>query len=207
MKPRCRSDTSRSAALLAISTTDSKRLGGVRRRRGSPSGSTKPAAAPPSKTRSPSMADTPHSFPHALSTEKAVVVIGAGTMGSGIAEVAASAGHRVYLRDTNQDALERGIDQIRRSLEKRLQRGRLDASARDAILGRLEPVGAESKLSDVGLVIEVIVERLDIKIAVLRQIEAEVGADAIIATNTSSLSVTAIAGGLSRPERVVGMHF
>jgi len=153
------------------------------------------------------MADTPHSFPHALSSKKAVVVIGAGTMGSGIAEVAASAGHRVYLRDTNEAALERGIDQIRRSLEKRLQRGRLDASARDAILGRLEPVGADRKLSDVGLVIEVIVERLDIKIAVLRQIEAEIEADAIIATNTSSLSVTAIAGGLSRPERVVGMHF
>ena len=153
------------------------------------------------------MADTPHSFPHALSTDRAVVVIGAGTMGSGIAEVAASAGHRVYLRDTSEAALERGIDQIRRSLEKRFQRGRLDASARDAILGRLEPVGADSKLGGVGLVIEVIVEKLEVKIAVLRQIEAELDADAIIATNTSSLSVTAIAGGLSRPERVVGMHF
>jgi 3-hydroxybutyryl-CoA dehydrogenase len=153
------------------------------------------------------MADTPHSFPDALSTDRAVVVIGAGTMGSGIAEVAASAGHRVFLRDTNAAALDRGIDQIRRSLEKRLQRGRLDASERDAILDRLKPVGTDGKLSGVGLVIEVIVEKLEVKIAVLRQIEAELDADAIIATNTSSLSVTAIAGGLARPERVVGMHF
>ena len=153
------------------------------------------------------MADTPHSFPHALSTDRAVVVIGAGTMGSGIAEVAASAGHRVYLRDTSEAALERGIDHIRRSFEKRFQRCRLDASARGAIVGCLEPVGADSKLGGVGLVIEVIVEKLEVKIAVLRQIEAELDADAIIATNTSSLSVTAIAGGLSRPERVVGMHF
>jgi 3-hydroxybutyryl-CoA dehydrogenase len=143
----------------------------------------------------------------ALSIDKAVVVIGAGTMGSGIAEVAASAGHRVYLRDTSQAALERGMGQIRGSLDKRVQRGRLDAVQRDAIVARLEPVDAEARLHDVGLVIEVIVENLDVKVAVLRQIESEVGPDTIIATNTSSLSVTAIAGRLARPDRVVGMHF
>ena len=88
-----------------------------------------------------------------------------------------------------------------------MQRGRLDAAQRDAILARLQPVDADVKLSDVGLVIEVIVEDLEVKVAVLRQIESEVGPDAIIATNTSSLSVTAIAGRLARPDRVVGMHF
>jgi 3-hydroxybutyryl-CoA dehydrogenase len=143
----------------------------------------------------------------ALPTDKAVVVIGAGTMGSGIAEVAASAGHQVYLRDTSEAALERGIGQIRRSLDKRVERGRIDAAQRDAIIARLKPVNVEAKLSNVGLVIEVIVENLDIKVAVLSRIESEVEPDTIIATNTSSLSVTAIAGRLARPDRVVGMHF
>jgi len=153
------------------------------------------------------MADQNNRSAHALAASKSVVVIGAGTMGSGIAEVAASAGHPVYLRDTSEAALERGMAQIRRSLDKRVERGRLDAVQRDAILARIEPVGAEGGLSGVGLVIEVIVENLEIKVAVLRQIEAQLDVDAIIATNTSSLSVTAIAGGLARPERVVGMHF
>jgi 3-hydroxybutyryl-CoA dehydrogenase len=143
----------------------------------------------------------------ALPIAKAVVVIGAGTMGSGIAEVAATAGHRVYLRDTSEVALERGMAQIRGSLGKRVERGRLDAAERDAILGRLTPVNAEASLSGVGLVIEVIVENLEVKVAVLRQIEEQVDPDTIVATNTSSLSVTAIAGRLARPDRVVGMHF
>jgi 3-hydroxybutyryl-CoA dehydrogenase len=143
----------------------------------------------------------------ALAKDQAVVVIGAGTMGSGIAEVAACAGHRVYLRDTSAAALDRGIGQIYASLDKRVQRGKLAGAERDAIVGRLVPVGSDARLEAVGLVIEVIVENLDVKVAVLKQIESEVGADAIIATNTSSLSVTAIAGRLARPERVVGMHF
>lgn len=147
------------------------------------------------------------SFSSALPVEKSVVVIGAGTMGSGIAEVAALAGHRVYLRDTSDAALERGIAQICRSLDKRVERGRLEQAQRDAIVARLKPVNATGALENVGLVIEVIVENMDVKVAVLRQIESEVGPDAIIATNTSSLSVTAIAGRLSRPDRVAGMHF
>ena len=153
------------------------------------------------------MADNQRANNRALPTDKVVVVIGAGTMGSGIAEVAATAGHLVYLRDASPAALERGVGQIRGSLEKRVQRGRLDAAQRDAILARLQPVDSEFKLSNVGLVIEVIVEDLAVKVAVLRQIESEVGPDAIIATNTSSLSVTAIAGRLARPDRVIGMHF
>jgi len=153
------------------------------------------------------MAD--HILPPAASlpTDKAVVVIGAGTMGSGIAEVAACAGHRVYLRDTGEAALERGIAQIHRSLDKRVERGRLEPSQRDAIVARLQTVNAEASLENVGLVIEVIVENLDVKVAVLSQIESQVEAETIIATNTSSLSVTAIAGRLARPDRVVGMHF
>lgn len=142
-----------------------------------------------------------------LAKDRAVVVIGAGTMGSGIAEVAASAGHRVYLRDTSTAALDRGIGQIHASLDKRLQRGKLTAAERDAIAARLTAADPTTPLEGVGLVIEVIVEKLDVKVAVLREIESQVAAGTIIATNTSSLSVTAIAGRLARPGRVVGMHF
>lgn len=106
------------------------------------------------------MAEHMNPSARALPTDQAVVVIGAGTMGSGIAEIAASAGHRVYLRDTSEAALERGVAQIRRSLDKRVQRGRLDAAQRDAIIDRLKPVNAQAKLENVGLVIEVIVENL-----------------------------------------------
>jgi len=153
------------------------------------------------------MADQISSPAASLPADKAVVVIGAGTMGCGIAEVAACAGHPVVLRDTSEAALARGIAQIRRSLDRRVERGRLEPLQRDAIVARLQPADAGAKLGNVGLVIEVIVENLDVKVAVLSQIESEVGPDAIIATNTSSLSVTAIAGRLARPERVVGMHF
>ena len=118
------------------------------------------------------MADDQQSRGQALPSARAVVVIGAGTMGSGIAEVAAVAGHTVYLRDTSAAALDRGIGQIRKSLDRRVERGRLDAAKRDAVIARLKPVDAQAALSDVGLVIEVIVERLDVKVEVLRQIES-----------------------------------
>ena len=143
----------------------------------------------------------------ALSTDKAVVVIGAGTMGSGIVEVAASAGHTVFLRDANEAALERGISMIRRSLDKRVERSKLDAVSRDAIVARIHSVTSHADLRDVGLVIEVIVENLEAKVSALADLEAQLSPDTIIATNTSSLSVTALAGRLARPERVVGMHF
>ena len=143
----------------------------------------------------------------ALSKEKAVVVIGAGTMGSGIAEVAASAGHTVFLRDENEAALERGLTLIRSSLDKRVERRKLDIALRDAIVARIHPVTSYADLREVGLVIEVIVENLEAKVTALAEVEALLGPGAIIATNTSSLSVTALGGRLARPERVVGMHF
>ncbi len=142
-----------------------------------------------------------------LSKERSVVVIGAGTMGSGIAEVAASAGHTVFLRDADEAALGRGLAMIRKGLDKRVERGRLDAASRDAIVARIRPITSYDALHDVGLVIEVIVEELEAKVAALKEVEARIGADAIVATNTSSLSVTALAGRLARPEQVVGMHF
>lgn len=95
----------------------------------------------------------------ALPLEKSVVVIGAGTMGSGIAEVAAAAGHTVYLRDANDAAVERGLVMIRASLDKRVARGKLESTERDAVLARIRPAMPEGALAGVGLVIEVIYGR------------------------------------------------
>ena len=143
----------------------------------------------------------------ALPVDKSVVVIGAGTMGSGIAEVAAAAGHTVYLRDANDASVERGIGMIRASLDKRVAKGKLGPAERDAVLARVRAAAPNGAMGDVGLVIEVIYEDLEAKVAALAAIEPLLPPDAIIATNTSSLSVTALAGRLKRPERVVGMHF
>ncbi|UUZ65678.1 3-hydroxyacyl-CoA dehydrogenase [Polaromonas sp. P1-6] len=143
----------------------------------------------------------------ALPLERSVVVIGAGTMGSGIAEVAAVAGHTVYLRDANDAAIERGLGMIRVSLDKRVARGKLDSAVRDAVLARVHPTMPDGALAGVGLVIEVIYEDLEAKVKALSALEPQLAPDAIVATNTSSLSVTALAGRLARPERVVGMHF
>ena len=150
-----------------------------------------------------------HTSPHgeALPLDKSVIVIGAGTMGSGIAEVAAAAGHTVYLRDANDAAVERGLGMIRASLDKRVARGKLDSAAREAALKRIRSTLPDGAMAGVGLVIEVIYEDLEAKVAALSALEPHLSPDAIVATNTSSLSVTALAGRLKRPERVVGMHF
>ncbi len=144
----------------------------------------------------------------ALPATRAVLVIGAGTMGSGIAEVAATAGHRVILRDASAAALDKRPGPDRRQPgQARASAGASMRRSATPILARLVRATDGMALDDVGLVIEVIVERLDVKVAVLGELEAQVAPDAIIATNTSSLSVTAIAGRLARPDRVVGMHF
>ena len=146
-------------------------------------------------------------FINALPTERDVLVIGAGTMGRGIAQVAAAAGHRVIWRDSNAVALDEAIGKIRSDLEKRIARGKATRDELEAICARLIASTEQTPLDRVGLVIEVIVERLDVKVAVLGQLAAQLPADAILATNTSSLSVTAIGGQLPCAERVVGMHF
>jgi 3-hydroxybutyryl-CoA dehydrogenase len=143
----------------------------------------------------------------ALTLDKSVIVIGAGTMGGGIAEVAATAGHTVYLRDANDAAVERGLGMIRASLQKRVTRGKLESTKRDEVLARLQSTMPDGALAGVGLVIEVIYEDLEAKVKALSVLEPLLPPDAIVATNTSSLSVTALAGRLQRPERVVGMHF
>lgn len=143
----------------------------------------------------------------ALPASAPVAVVGAGTMGAGIAQVAAAAGHLVLLYDAAPGAADRGRDGVARALAKLVDKGRMTAADRDSLLGRIRVAEALADLAPARLVIEAIVERLDVKQDVFRDLEQLCGPDVILASNTSSLSVTAIAAGLTRPERLVGMHF
>ena len=136
-----------------------------------------------------------------------VSVIGAGTMGAGIAQVAAAHGHRVLLFDADETAVTKGLAGIERFLDRSVEKGQLDTPGKAAILGRIEPVAALADLAPSDLAIEAIVERLDVKQAVFAELEGIVPDDCILASNTSSLSVTAMGAALERPERLVGMHF
>lgn len=141
------------------------------------------------------------------STKIPVAVVGAGAMGAGIAQVAAQAGHRVMLHDAVDGAAVRGRSGVAHSLVGLVKRGRMTEETRADILARIEPVKDLAELASAGLVIEAIVEDLAIKRRVFERLETFVAPDCILATNTSSLSVTAIASACKRPERVAGFHF
>ncbi len=136
-----------------------------------------------------------------------VLVVGAGIMGAGIAQVAAQAGHAVRLFDTREGAAAQALAKLAQTLDSLVTKGRLTDEVAAATLARIEPTATLDAAADVGLVVEAIVENLDAKRALFRQLEAIVGAGCVLATNTSSISVTAIANGLQHPARLVGMHF
>lgn len=136
-----------------------------------------------------------------------IAVIGAGTMGSGIAQVAAQAGHAVVLYDTRREAVDKALASLRKTLEKLVEKGKLAKEQADGIHGRIAPASDLKELAGSGLVIEAIIEDLGIKKKLFAELEGILGAEAVLATNTSSLSVTAIAAACSRPERVIGLHF
>ncbi|MRW94850.1 3-hydroxyacyl-CoA dehydrogenase PaaC [Duganella sp. FT80W] len=143
----------------------------------------------------------------ALTTERVVAVIGSGAMGAGIAQVAALAGYTVRLYDTRVGAVEQAIAGIGAALDKLVAKDRMSAAIRAAAIGRLHAAASLADVAGAGLVVEAVVEQLDAKRALFAQLEQIVGDDCILATNTSSISVTAIAAGLRLPGRVVGMHF
>ncbi|MBX2978995.1 MAG: 3-hydroxybutyryl-CoA dehydrogenase [Flavobacteriales bacterium] len=136
-----------------------------------------------------------------------VAVIGAGTMGSGIAQVAAQAGHKVVLFDTRREAVDKALTGLRKTLDRLVEKGKFTAEQADGIHGCITPASDLKDLAGSGLVIEAIIEDLGIKQKLFGDLEGIVATDTILATNTSSLSVTAIAGGLKHPERMVGLHF
>ena len=143
----------------------------------------------------------------ALPTETVVAVIGAGTMGAGIAHVAAVGGHEVLLFDADPDAPHRALHAIGGHLDRAIDKGRMEEGEADAVLERIAPVKTLEELAPAGLVIEAVVENAEIKVGLFRKLEAILGADAILASNTSSLSITELAAPLARPARLVGMHF
>ena len=136
-----------------------------------------------------------------------VAVIGGGTMGAGIVEVAASAGHPVRLYDISAEAITRAIDGIRQRLESRVNRGKLSAEQAQALLARITPATELNQLADAQLVIEAASERLEIKQALFSQLAEICSPSTLLTSNTSSISITAIAAGIKHPERVAGLHF
>ncbi len=136
-----------------------------------------------------------------------VGVLGAGTMGNGIAQAFAAAGFPVTMRDIKPDYVDRGMATIARSLERLTARGKLPAEARDATLGRIRPTTEMKDLAPCDLVVEAVLENYDLKAGIIHELDAICGETAIFATNTSSISVTQIAAASRRPDRVVGMHF
>jgi 3-hydroxybutyryl-CoA dehydrogenase len=136
-----------------------------------------------------------------------VAVLGAGTMGHGIAQVAALAGYRVVMRDLDRDSLARGVRSIEANLEKGMRLGKLAEDERDAALQRIRGATTLDEAADADLFIEAVPEQMDLKRATLAEVERIARRDFIFATNTSSLSITEIASGARAPSRVVGMHF
>ncbi len=136
-----------------------------------------------------------------------VGVAGAGTMGAGIAQVAGWAGHRVVLYDIQEDYVERGIGGLSGFLRRGAEKGRYSMGDAEAAIARVSGTTELADMQACGLVIEAAPERLELKRSLFGSLESIVDADAILATNTSTLSVAAIAGGLERPQRVCGMHF
>jgi 3-hydroxybutyryl-CoA dehydrogenase len=143
----------------------------------------------------------------ALPLSTPVAVVGAGAMGAGIAQVAAVAGHPVRLLDNRPGAAEQAVAGIRAQLAKLADKGKMSAEAAQAASDRLSAVDSSAELAGCGLVVEAIVENLEVKRGLFRELEAICGDACILATNTSSISVTSIAAGLQRPERLVGLHF
>jgi 3-hydroxybutyryl-CoA dehydrogenase len=136
-----------------------------------------------------------------------VLVVGAGIMGAGIAQTAAQAGHKVLLFDAREGAARDALAKLALTFASLVSKGKLADEQAQRTLAQIEPLSALEDAADAGLVIEAIIENLDAKRALFKQIEAIVGATCILATNTSSISVTAIANGLQHPGRLVGMHF
>ncbi|AZD15034.1 MULTISPECIES: 3-hydroxybutyryl-CoA dehydrogenase [Pseudomonas] len=134
-------------------------------------------------------------------------VIGAGTMGNGIAQVCAQAGFEVTLLDISDSALQKAVATVSKNLDRLIAKGSLDEAQKQATLGRIRTSTDYASLVDAQLVIEAATENLELKRRVLQQIAAQVASTCVIASNTSSLSITQLAASVSAPERFIGLHF
>ena len=139
--------------------------------------------------------------------QKKVGVIGAGTMGNGIAHVFARAGFTVVLCDVEQRFLERGIATIAKNLEREVAKNKITASDKEAALGRIESATERARLAECDFIVEAATEKFEIKTEIFRDLDRLAGPEVILASNTSSISITKLAGVTKRPEKVIGMHF
>ena len=142
-----------------------------------------------------------------LADIKTVAVLGAGTMGNGIAHVFARAGYDVILRDVDQRYLDRALDTISKNLDREIKKGQFPESEKPSVLARLKPVTDLSAMAAADFVVEAVPEKLEIKRAILTEADAILRPEVILASNTSSISMTTLAALTSRPDRFVGMHF
>jgi len=138
---------------------------------------------------------------------KRVGVIGAGTMGNGIAHVFARGGFAVVLCDVEQRFLERGIETIAKNLEREVAKNKISADDKAATLARIEPVTDRAKLAECDFIVEAATEKFEIKAEIFRDLDRVTRAEVILASNTSSISITKLGALTSRPEKVIGMHF
>ncbi len=140
-------------------------------------------------------------------TIKTIGVVGAGTMGSGIAQAGAASGYQVIMQDISAQQIERGLKGIEKSLLRLAEKDRISAEQKDAALSAITTAESIDALGDADIVIEAAVENMDLKVALFEKLDDAMKPDAILASNTSSLSLTRLATASGRPDKVVGMHF
>jgi 3-hydroxybutyryl-CoA dehydrogenase len=138
---------------------------------------------------------------------KTVAVLGAGTMGNGIAHVLARSGYKVILRDVETRFLDRGLETISKNLDREVKKGKISEADKAAVLARIEPTTETFALAAADFAVEAVPEQLDLKTRLLQEVDAVLRPGAILASNTSSISITQLAAQTSRPERFIGMHF
>jgi len=138
---------------------------------------------------------------------KTVAVLGAGTMGNGIAHVFARAGYKVILRDVEQKFLDRAMDTINKNLDREVKKGKLDEAGKGSTLARLVPVTDFGAIAEADFAVEAVPEKIEIKRAVLSEADRILREGVVLASNTSSIAMTALAAMTKRPDRFVGMHF
>ena len=136
-----------------------------------------------------------------------LAVIGAGVMGSGIAQVAATNGINVLLLDVNEKAVKQGIDAVESRLSRVVAKGKMTAAEKDAAVRRIKGTTADESLKPADVIIEAATENYDLKTKIFKQVDSQVGVGSILASNTSSISITKLASSISHPQRFVGLHF